>query len=381
MYRRMPLALAALFAVACVEVATDPRLMDPWDLGTLGPSLSVIPSLPPVCGDATTTRLIADEVVPVGTVEVTQGPVNLYVVYRTDPGWPILNTALFVEASISEIPTNSGGNPRVGQFPYKARHDGGPNEVIWEIPLASLNSTDVVLAAFAEVGETVEGAWGEGEPIYEGGNWSMYFEHSVTSCGAATVDAAGGTVSTPGGEASILIPAGALTASVDITIEPSSVEGLLEHASTTGEPSPAAAADAPGTGGAAPAPLLAELELPTVFGTVPIEGTVWDFGPDGLEFDEPAIVTLSYEDAWIPEGVDEADLRIFVINGIFVQPPSTVDPVLNTVSAPIDHFSFAYIGFLESAEADLSVISATESGDPILVGESVTYQATIENFG
>ncbi|HSH76591.1 MAG TPA: hypothetical protein VLA09_12955, partial [Longimicrobiales bacterium] len=31
--------------------------------------------------------------------------------------------------------------------------------------------------------------------------------------------------------------------------------------------------------------------------------------------------------------------------------------------------------------ADLSVISATESGDPILVGESVTYQATIENFG
>ncbi|MDH3207642.1 MAG: hypothetical protein OEO79_13655, partial [Gemmatimonadota bacterium] len=375
--RKRLIILAAVVAASCADPTSVSDQLDPWELGTPGPSLSVIPSLPAVCGGATVIPLIADETVPVGTVEVTQGTDNLYVVYRTDVGWPIRNSAVFVGASTSQIPTNGGGNPRVGKFPYKAEHLGGPNEVVWEVPVTSLSGPEVVVAAFAEVGEAGEGAWGEGEMISPGGSWAMYFMHSTTRCAAETVDASGGSVATPGGEASIQIPAGALTSPTDITIDPSTVQELLDHAQ--GGQGAAASASVDGAEATGRTTIASLEDFPTLNGTVPIEGTVWDYGPDGLEFATPATVAIRYEDEWIPEGVDEEDLKIFVTNGIFVQPQSAVDPILNTVSAEIDHFSFAYIGFL--VEADLGVISATESGDPILVGESVTYQATLENFG
>ena len=53
------------------------------------------PPCPAVCGESTIVTLVADEVVPVGSVEVVQDESSLYVVYRTEVGWPIHKTALF----------------------------------------------------------------------------------------------------------------------------------------------------------------------------------------------------------------------------------------------------------------------------------------------
>ena len=387
--RKPLLVLAVLFAEACADATTVSEEPDSFELSDVGPSLSVVPYLPPVCGDATTTPLILDDAMQIGSVEVTQGPDNLYVVYRTDPDRPMLATSLFVGSSASDIPTSWRGRPRLLLFPYKSGHRG-VHEVVWEIPRSELSGPDVVVAAFALVLNGLEGAWGEGEEISPGKHWSMYFTHSMTSCAAETVyPTSDATVSAPapaaGGGASIYFPAGAVQGPVDITIDPSSVQELLEH---TSSPASAAffttASAAEGMGAAGPDVFTAETlidDLPTVYGTVPIEGTVWDFGPDGQTFDTPVLVTLRYEDAWIPEGVDESDLQIFVINGIYDKRPSTVDPIRNTVTADISHFSYGYIGFPTSPEADLSIVSATESADPILVGESVTYQATLSNIG
>jgi uncharacterized delta-60 repeat protein len=375
------LTLTALLLWSCADSTGVIDGEPDFDFGSLGPSLSVIPSLPAVCGVPTVTRLIADEVVPAGTVEATQDAGHLYVVYRTDPAWPILNTAVYVGASVADIPTSGGGNPRVGKFPYKARHHG-EHEVVWEIDLTDAPGDDLVIAAFAQVGEAVEGAWGEGPMISSGGNWSMYFEHRVTRCAAKTVDVSGGTVATPGGEASIEIPAGALPGPLDITIDPATVEDLQEHAGSlqtvgtfsVGQAS-GAHADAASAGAA--------LELPAVQGgVIPIEGAIWDFGPDGTEFLEPTTVTIAYDEAALPPGVPEEALAIFVIDGIFVAPPSTVDTDANTVSAPIDHFSFIFVGYLPPVEVDLSlealVLSASSAAK---VGATLDFFADVGNVG
>ncbi len=72
-------------------------------------------------------------------------------------------------------------------------------------------------------------------------------------------------------------------------------------------------------------------------------GLTYDLGPDGATFDPPITITFTYDEADIPEGVDEEDLVIafwdeetdewVVLEGI------TVDPVTNTISAPASHFT------------------------------------------
>ena len=91
--RKPLLVLAVLFAEACADATTVSEEPDSFELSDVGPSLSVVPYLPPVCGDATTTPLILDDAMQIGSVEVTQGPDNLYVVYRTDPDRPMLATS------------------------------------------------------------------------------------------------------------------------------------------------------------------------------------------------------------------------------------------------------------------------------------------------
>jgi hypothetical protein len=86
----------------------------------------------------------------IGSVEVTRGPDNLYVVYRTDPDRPMLATSLFVGSSASDIPTTWRGRPRLLRFPYKAAHRR-VHEVVWEIPRSQLSGPDVVVALFALV--------------------------------------------------------------------------------------------------------------------------------------------------------------------------------------------------------------------------------------
>jgi hypothetical protein len=111
----------------------------------------------------------------------------------------------------------------------------------------------------------------------------------------------GGTVEALGGEVTVEIPPGALDEETPITAEPLESEG-----------------DA----------------LVTV-----------EFGPDGLQFEEPVEVTLDYDEEELGD-VDEEDLALRLLkNGRWiVLPGSFVDPATNTVTAPLHHFSEVSVG-------------------------------------
>jgi hypothetical protein len=72
--------------------------------------------------------------------------------------------------------------------------------------------------------------------------------------------------------------------------------------------------------------------------------TAFDFGPDGASFSAPVTLTLTYDDADLPDGIDEGT-DLFIVGtshatGELVPVPgSVVDPIANTVSAPISGFS------------------------------------------
>jgi hypothetical protein len=71
--------------------------------------------------------------------------------------------------------------------------------------------------------------------------------------------------------------------------------------------------------------------------------SLWDIGPDGITFDEPVTLTLSYRDPEdIPQGVNEKDLTISLWDndaGKWVELDSTVDTISNIISAQVSHFS------------------------------------------
>ncbi len=79
-------------------------------------------------------------------------------------------------------------------------------------------------------------------------------------------------------------------------------------------------------------------------------GLTYDLGPDGATFNPSITITFTYDPASIPEGVDEADLSLayydsstgewVVLEGI------VVDPVNNTISGQVSHFTaFAIIAY------------------------------------
>ena len=115
-------------------------------------------------------------------------------------------------------------------------------------------------------------------------------------------DPAGGNVSLADGAVNLVFPAGAVSEAVLITGEPA-----------TGLP-----AD-----------------------PVPIPGTAFDFGPDGIVFVEPVTLTIEYDPANVPQDVPEEELRLHkLVGSAYIQVDSgMVDVVNNTVSGSIDGFS------------------------------------------
>ena len=111
----------------------------------------------------------------------------LYVTYTTEGGWVITETHLAVALSLSGIPTNGGGNPKVGHFPYKDPYISEPTMVQYKIDLndfPSLKHGDyyygtLYIAAHAVVNHPCKGsetAWGDTDGItFPGANsWAMY---------------------------------------------------------------------------------------------------------------------------------------------------------------------------------------------------------------
>ena len=120
----------------------------------------------------------------------------------------------------------------------------------------------------------------------------------------------GGAVSLADDAVNLVFPAGALSEQVVITAEPA-----------TGLPA----------------------------GPVPISGTAFDLGPDGIVFAEPVTLTIAYDPANVPPGVPEEELRLHkLVGGAYVLVDAGVVDVTNhTASGTIDGFSvFVILGAL-----------------------------------
>jgi hypothetical protein len=298
-------ASAAVFACLVAACADDTHPTAPPYLPQPAVADLVPGPVPAFCGPATTVDLLAGQHEKAGLVTVGNTDEHVYVTYTADPGWSLGKTALFVGDAVEQIPLSGGGNPQIGRFPYKASHPDATMEAIWRVPLSAVNGASALIAAFAEVPE--RGAWGEGTQINSQAGWAMYLLYPIAECDGngggeggveETIGTGGGTVDLDE-RVELEILAGALDEDTDITIDPA----------------------------------------PDVAGTIP--GTVFDFGPDGTEFNVPALLRICYDPADLPGGVDEALLRLVrILPG---DPEETdnsgVDEVGHCVFGEVDHFS------------------------------------------
>lgn len=113
------------------------------------------------------------------------------------------------------------------------------------------------------------------------------------------IGSSGGTVTSSDGKVSVLVPQGALSQQTDITVD-----------QATNPPS----------------------------GNI---GVAYEFGPSGTTFSQPVTISITYDQASLPQGVNEADLRLgTVVNGGWeAVSDSTVDVAANKVTGTTTHFS------------------------------------------
>lgn len=333
----------ALYACAGEDLTGPARSRpSPAETGPAGPSAAQMPvasvqsdaDLTPtrICGEPTVVDLLAGRDELVGDVTVTNEEDELSIVYRLDEEWELDETHLSVTEDVAGIPTTRSGNPEPGRFARKGEYDPGTTAARFDLSLEELGVEEgdrLVVAAHAEVARTgdsagpkgagKEGAWADGEPINDRGHgsWATYFEAEVRGCETASqrVGSDGGTITA--GDVTLEIPKGALDEETRITVDPISVADLdAEKLNLSGD------------------------QLDAI-----VSGTVVDLGPDGLVFDPPLELTLTYDEDALDEGFDEAELELATLdgNGVESLSPSDVDPVANTVTADVEHFTLFFV--------------------------------------
>jgi len=112
-------------------------------------------------------------------------------------------------------------------------------------------------------------------------------------------------------------------------------------------------------------------------------GIIYDFGPDGATFDPPITLTITYDPALLPEGVDEVDLvvaRWDEDTETWVKLPSVVDPENNTITVEIDGFTgFAILA--ANAPADFTVLFLSITPATVDINRTVEVSVDVINTG
>ncbi|HBG70643.1 MAG: hypothetical protein A2W93_03880 [Bacteroidetes bacterium GWF2_43_63] len=139
-------------------------------------------------GAISSVDLIAGQNMIAGKVSVSFDNTNLYVSYNTMNDWFLSEVHLWVGPDLSLMPQTNSGNPKIGQFPYKASGLNGSTSYTFTIPLSAFGGYDnmcssvLYLAAHASLYKTGSGgavqtetAWGNGSQMNEQGSWAMYF--------------------------------------------------------------------------------------------------------------------------------------------------------------------------------------------------------------
>ncbi|HUV43273.1 MAG TPA: hypothetical protein VMW13_00430 [Dehalococcoidales bacterium] len=121
-----------------------------------------------------------------------------------------------------------------------------------------------------------------------------------------------------------------------------------------------------------PAPTNAEIVSP-----------VYDFGPDGATFDQPVRIRLGYDQSLIPEGIAERQLTAAVWDGQleeWLPLESTVDPVNDTVTTEVTHFT-PYTVIASTRPAAFSVSGLTITPGTAGMQQTITIKVLVSNTG
>jgi hypothetical protein len=114
-----------------------------------------------------------------------------------------------------------------------------------------------------------------------------------------------------------------------------------------------------------------------------IVGDTYDLKPDGAAFSPAANLTIGYAESEVPTGIDEEELTISMwddTNGQWTGLTSTVDTGLNTVTAPVSHFTaFAILACSQPAGFTVGGLSINPA--EATAGEEVTVSVLVTNTG
>lgn len=135
--------------------------------------------------------------------------------------------------------------------------------------------------------------------------------------GSNSIGSNGGTVTSSDRKAKIVIPSGALSQDTGITV-----------AAVSNQPS----------------------------GNI---GTAYEFGPDGTTFNEPVTISITYDEASLPSGVSESDIKLSMVTNSQWQEitNSIVDTVANIVSGTTSHLSI--YGVMVVSSSDTAPVAPT----------------------
>ena len=92
-------------------------------------------------------------------------------------------------------------------------------------------------------------------------------------------------------------------------------------------------------------------------------GIFLDFGPSGLTFAVPVIVTVNYNEANYPVGTNESSIKLYTYqnNSWVAVPTQTINTVSNYIVAELSHFSF-YAPMSSSANYNLQINISPANG-------------------
>ena len=115
-------------------------------------------------------------------------------------------------------------------------------------------------------------------------------------------------------------------------------------------------------------------------------GQAYEFGPEGSTFDPPIMLSLVFDPAKFPSGLDIATLVLAFWDGQTNQwipvSDSRVDISGHRVTAPVGHFSlFGLIAYPQKAPAALSVTGLNIVPGEITLGEHAKLNVTLANSG
>jgi hypothetical protein len=132
------------------------------------------------CGLALSTVLRTEDGADVGFFTVWNDEANLYVRFRTTPGWLLHHTYLAAATRMSDIPLDGTGNPIPGYFALQQAHPAHPSEYVYTIPRLAewATGTSPLIAGRAEVrssdGKRGAVTWAIGRRFVEPHGVAMY---------------------------------------------------------------------------------------------------------------------------------------------------------------------------------------------------------------